>query len=81
MLIYTRLIMALAVINLCLAIIIAVFGSGATAGISLIGVPLSMLFLWLSWTNWVDAAKCANEWAPEKNRNQGFFDTNGYELW
>jgi len=75
---YTRIVMAIAVISLCLSILIALFGAPASSGISLLGVPMSMLFLWLAWTNWVDAANCATEWAPQARRNQGFFDGTGY---
>lgn len=76
---YTRIMMAFAVISLCLSILIALFGAPGSSGATLLALPISLLFLWLAWTNWVDAAKCATEWAPEKVRNQGFFDTEGYK--
>jgi hypothetical protein len=81
MLMYTRIVMAIAVISLCLSILISLFGAPVSSGLSLVGIPMSMLFLWIAWTNWVDAAKCATEWAPEAIRNQGFFGTEGYKPW
>ncbi len=69
MLIYTRVIMALVIVILGMAILTDIFAS-FLAPVFLLAIPIPLILLWLSWTNFKDAEKCANEWAPEDKRNQ-----------